>query len=199
MNSSKQVSAVLAEDTKKWYLMPKDSDITILETVKEVLSPLSSFADARSGEKHTTLSSVLPLTWKIYSTLTIEDTSSNLECQLKQKIGDDLKHRYENRNLQLVLNTATLLTCFKDSFTTLKEEVKLHLVDNMQGLQQTQRVPSLQTSPSSATQPTKKSRTDLRGLLSNIQGERKNQHGDDTPTASTDEDPECRLRNELRL
>lgn len=76
LNSSKQVSAVLAEDRKKWYLMPKDSDITILETVKEVLSPLSSFADARSGEKHTTLSSVLPLTWKIYSTLTIEDTTS---------------------------------------------------------------------------------------------------------------------------
>lgn len=98
------------------------------------------------------------------------------------------------------MNTATFLDpCFKDSFTTLKEEVKLHLVDNMQGLQQTQRVPSLQTSPSSATQPTKKSRTDLRGLLSNIQGERKKQHGDDTPTASTDENPECRLRNELTL
>lgn len=79
------VSAVLAEDRKKWYLMPKDSDITILETVKEVLSPISSFTDALSGERHTTLSSVLPLTWKIYSTLTIEDTSSNLERQLKQK------------------------------------------------------------------------------------------------------------------
>lgn len=88
------------------------------------------------------------------------------------------------------MNTATLLTCFKDSFTTLKEEVKLHLVDNMQGLQQTQRIPSLQTSLSSATQPTKKSRTDLKGLLSNIQGERKNQHGDDTPT-----DPQMRIQN----
>ena len=120
------VSAV--EDRKKWYVMPKDSDITIRETVKEVLSLLSSFSDALSGEKHTTLSSVLPLTWKIYSTLTTEDTSSNLERQLKQKIGDDLKHRYEDRNLQLVLNTATFLDLhFKDSFTTLKEEVKQHL------------------------------------------------------------------------
>ncbi|XP_015256757.1 PREDICTED: zinc finger BED domain-containing protein 1-like, partial [Cyprinodon variegatus] len=194
------VSAVLAEDRKKWYLMPKDSDITILETVKEVLSPLSSFTDALSGEKHTTLSSVLPLTWKIYSTLTIEDTSRHLERQLKQKIGDDLKHRYEDRNLQLVLNTATFLDPrFKDSFTTLKEELKQHLiVDNMQGLH-TRRVPSLETSPPSATQPTKKSKTDLKGLLSNIQGERKKQHGDDTPTASTDEDPESRLRNELTL
>lgn len=86
-----------AVDRKKRYLMPKDSDITILET------------DALSGERNTTLSSVLPLTWKIYSTLTIEDTSRNLERQLKQKIGDDLKHRYEDRNLQLVLNTATCL------------------------------------------------------------------------------------------
>ncbi|KAL1281651.1 hypothetical protein QQF64_000454 [Cirrhinus molitorella] len=34
------ISAVLAEDRKKWYLMPKDSDITVLETVKAVLENL---------------------------------------------------------------------------------------------------------------------------------------------------------------
>lgn len=44
------VCAVLAEDRKKWHLMPKDSDITILETLKEVLGPLSPFTDALSGE-----------------------------------------------------------------------------------------------------------------------------------------------------
>lgn len=53
--------AVLAEDRKKWHLMPKDGDITILETLKEVTEPLSPFTDALSGEKLTTLS-VLPLT-----------------------------------------------------------------------------------------------------------------------------------------
>lgn len=90
------VCAVSADDRKKWYLMPKDPDITILETVKQVLSPISSFTDALSGEKHTTLSSVLPLTWKIFSTLTTEEgTCSNLEHQQKEKIRNDLMHRYE--------------------------------------------------------------------------------------------------------
>lgn len=62
---------VLEDDGKKWHLMPKDSDITILcwvPAVKEVLSPTSPITDALSGEKHTTIPSVLPLTWKIYST-----------------------------------------------------------------------------------------------------------------------------------
>jgi len=45
--------------------MPKDSDITVLEPVKAVLEPISLFTDALSGEKHTTLSSVLPLLWKV--------------------------------------------------------------------------------------------------------------------------------------
>lgn len=44
----------------------------------------------------------------------------------------------------------------------------------------------------------KRTKTDLKGLLSNIQGEKK-KHGDDTSAASADDDPECRFRNELTL
>lgn len=61
LEQQQTVCAVLAEDRKKWHLMPKDTDITSLEILKEVLGPLSPFTDALSGEKHTTLSSVLPL------------------------------------------------------------------------------------------------------------------------------------------
>lgn len=45
------VCAVLADDRKKWFLMPKDTDMTTLETVRDVLAPLSDFTDALSGEK----------------------------------------------------------------------------------------------------------------------------------------------------
>lgn len=48
--------------------------------------------------------------------------------ELKPKFGEDLKHRYEDRKRQLLLNTA--LSPSKDSFTTLKE-VKQHLMDNV--------------------------------------------------------------------
>jgi len=48
------VCAVLAENRKKWHLLPKDSGMATIETVREVLRPLSSFTDALSGEKDPT-------------------------------------------------------------------------------------------------------------------------------------------------
>lgn len=35
--------------------MPKDTDITMLETVRDAIAPLNSFTDALSGEKDLTL------------------------------------------------------------------------------------------------------------------------------------------------
>lgn len=40
LEQQQAVSAALATEKKKWHLMPRDSDITTLETVKEVLGPL---------------------------------------------------------------------------------------------------------------------------------------------------------------
>ncbi|XP_075719862.1 E3 SUMO-protein ligase ZBED1-like [Rhinoderma darwinii] len=103
------VCAVLAENRKKWHLMPKDTDVTILETVRDVLSPMSDFTDALSGEKDPTLSSVLPLTWKIYACVTEEESDRILAREMKQRVRNDMKKRYENENLQLILNIATYL------------------------------------------------------------------------------------------
>lgn len=44
--------------SSKWHLVPKNRDITTLETLREVLGRLSPFTDALSGEKHVT---ALPL------------------------------------------------------------------------------------------------------------------------------------------
>uniref|UniRef100_A0A672RIU4 BED-type domain-containing protein n=1 Tax=Sinocyclocheilus grahami TaxID=75366 RepID=A0A672RIU4_SINGR len=148
------VCAVLAEDRKKWYLMPKDSDITVLETVNAVLEPLSTFTDALSGEKHTTLSSVLPLLWKICECLSHEQSDSALAQEMKEKITEYLQYRYDDLQLQLLLNTATYLDPrFKNSFVSLKDDVKQSLVDES-GHQ-------------------KKSKSDLKQLLSTIQGGKK--------------------------
>lgn len=89
--------------------MPKDSDITVLETVKGVLEPLSPFTDALSGGKHTTLSSVLPLLWKIFECLSHEQSDSALAQEMKEKIHEYLQHRYDDLQLRFLLNTATYL------------------------------------------------------------------------------------------
>lgn len=75
--------AVLAEDKEKWHLMPKDPVITILETLKEVLGTHRTFTNATSGEQHTTLSSVFPLTWKITTSVNNEEKDSVLAGEMK--------------------------------------------------------------------------------------------------------------------
>nr|XP_054599277.1 E3 SUMO-protein ligase ZBED1-like [Nothobranchius furzeri] len=198
LEQQQAVCAVLAENRKKWHLMPKDTDITTLETVQEVLGPLSSFTDALSGETHTTLSSVLPLCWKIFSVLTVEDDDSHLKRQMKELIAKDLKTRYQDGRLQLLLNIATFLDSrFKLNFTTLKDEVKEHLCDSLRSISNIQNVAS-----PCETRPAKKSKTDLKGLLSDIQGEKK-KHPDaphEVEITSADRDrPEYKLKNELTL
>lgn len=79
------VRAILAENRKKWHLMPRDSDVATLEIIRAVLCPLSSFTDALSGEKDPTLSSVLPLKRKLLSFLTEKDRESPLSCEMKEK------------------------------------------------------------------------------------------------------------------
>uniref|UniRef100_A0A671SCA6 BED-type domain-containing protein n=1 Tax=Sinocyclocheilus anshuiensis TaxID=1608454 RepID=A0A671SCA6_9TELE len=200
LEQQQAVCSVLADDRKKWHLMPKDSDITVLETVKEVLSPVSSFTDALSGEKHTTLSAVLPLSWKIFSTLTVEEGDSNLKRQLKDNIREDLRQRYENNtHLQLILNTATFLDPrFKDSFVTLREEVKQNLMVSVNLLEaggQSQQT----SSPDDKQQPAKKNKSDLKRLLTSIQGEKKSEHGEGSSSREEGEGAETEFKNEFSV
>uniref|UniRef100_A0A671Q033 HAT C-terminal dimerisation domain-containing protein n=1 Tax=Sinocyclocheilus anshuiensis TaxID=1608454 RepID=A0A671Q033_9TELE len=156
--------------------MPKDSDITVLETVKAVLEPLSPFTDALSGEKHTTLSSVLPLLWnRIYECLSHEQSDSALAQEMKEKITEYLQHRYDDLQLQLLLNTATYLDPrFKNSFVSLKDDVKQSLVDEVRKMGNDGSTSGAQLSgDSSQVRPSKKSKSDLKQLLSTIQGEKK--------------------------
>ncbi len=99
--------AALAENRNKWCLMPTDTDITTLETVREVLGPLSTFTDALCGEKETMLSSVIPVMWKKLSHVQDSETDSVLSCSMKIEIRKGLEMRYSNEQLQIFLNSAT--------------------------------------------------------------------------------------------
>lgn len=69
MEQQQAGSAALASERKKWHFMPRDSDITTLETVKEVLGPLRRFTDVLSGEKLPAISAVQVVMWDIASCL----------------------------------------------------------------------------------------------------------------------------------
>ena len=174
LEQQEAVCAVLTkpENRKKRHLVPRDKDIEALEVVQAVLKPISVYTDALSGEKHTSLSSVLPLCWKIFDCLTIKTGptgDSKLACEMKEKIAEDLRQRYEPGGLQLLLNTAAYLDPrFKLSFVNLREEVKQSLENVL-----LTEAPIPQPPSSEAQQPPKKKIASLKGLLSTIQGEKK--------------------------
>lgn len=170
------VCAALAENRKKWHLMPKDSDVTTLETIREVFGPLSSFTDALSGEKEPTLSSVLPLKWKIFSCLTVKDGESILSHDMKDKIRTDFTTRYESRLLDTLLNTATFLDArFKDTFITNEEDVKAILLQKCDEAPQQVEVADQQQQEDQGG--AKKRKSDLKSLLSTIKFEKREEAG----------------------
>jgi len=58
---------VLSNDRKSVHLIPSWQDMQVLESIKSALSPLHSFTDLLSGEKHVTVSAVMPLLHHLYS------------------------------------------------------------------------------------------------------------------------------------
>jgi len=57
--------AVLANDRKSWHFMPQNCDISVLETVRDVLGQLHDYTDTLSGEKQVTTTCIQPVQWKI--------------------------------------------------------------------------------------------------------------------------------------
>lgn len=55
LEQQQAVCAVLAGDRSTWHLMPKDTDITTLENVNQLLNKLHNFIDALAVEKRVTV------------------------------------------------------------------------------------------------------------------------------------------------
>lgn len=188
------VSAVLAEDRKKWHLMPRDTDMTTLEIVRDVLAPVSDFTDALSGEKETTISSVLPLMWKIKACLKDEEGDRPLALEMKNNIRGDFEKRYDDHhNLQMTLNTSTFLDPrFKGTFvTSMEEDIKMELLRKAEAVQLPPHSP---VDPGGAAAAPKRNTRDL-SLLCTITSEKKGadhsesemrQHSSPTPATPTD-------------
>ncbi|KAJ7992907.1 hypothetical protein DPEC_G00266940 [Dallia pectoralis] len=184
------VSAVLAEDRKKWHLMPRDTDMTTLEIVRDVLAPLSDFTDALSGEKETTISSVLPLMWKIKACLKDEEGDRPLALEMKNKIRGDFEKKYDDHNLQMKLNTSTFLDPrFKGTFVTMEEDIKMELLLQAEAVQLPPHSP---VDAGGAGAAPKRNRRDLKSFLCTITSEKKGadnsemrQHSSPTPATPT--------------
>ncbi|KAJ4947155.1 hypothetical protein JOQ06_009196, partial [Pogonophryne albipinna] len=156
--------------------MPRDTDMTTLEIVRDVLAPLNDFTDALSGEKET-ISSVLPLMWKIRACTEDEEGDRPLVLEMKHRIREDLEKRYNEHDLKMMLNISTFLDPrFKSTFVTMEEEVKRELLlkaDTVMLPMEEQPEDSEDNRGAADATAGKRKRTDLKHLLCSITSEKK--------------------------
>ena len=116
------LSAVLAEDRKNWHRMPTDAEFSVLETIVDVLKPLSYLTDALSGEKEVTASAVVPLLKHVKTKCTPTAGSSRLAKEMQTTIWNDIEPRYRSSVVSETLSIASLLDPrFKDQYLQDKE------------------------------------------------------------------------------
>ncbi|KAL7381449.1 hypothetical protein ABVT39_005676 [Epinephelus coioides] len=201
LEQQQAVGAVLVNDRKKWHLMPRDSDITTLETVKEVLGPLRRFTDALSGEKLPTISGVQVVMWEISSCLAPSEDDSHLAREMKEKVLVDLKKRYADQDLQITLNCATFLDPrFKDTFVTMGPEVKERHIKEMQ-VQDTRRhtEPEARQPEDGVSSPEKRHRTGMQKLLASIKSKKRRDVSDPSRSEERIDSTQQQIKKELEM
>ena len=133
LEQQQALSAVLAEDRKNWHRMPTDPELSVLETIHDILKPLSFLTDALAGEKEVTASVVLPVLKHIKKKLAVDyDKDSTLAKGVKETIWSDLESRYMETGVSEVLDFASFLDPrFKDKEQYLhgKDEIIQQITD----------------------------------------------------------------------
>ena len=150
LEQQQALSAVLAEDKKNWHRMPTDTELSVLETVNDILKPLSYLTDALAGEKYVTASAVNPVLKHIQKKLAEIDTS--LAKELKEVISSDLKRRYSDPEVCEILDLASFLDPrFKEQHLSDIEETKQQIIDQCLQYYQTVNVNEASDSPTDSS------------------------------------------------
>jgi hypothetical protein len=87
------ICAVLAEDRKTWNSMPSDEEISVLETVKDVLENVFYLTDALAGEKEVTASSICCILAHLRKKLSANEGDCRVAIGMKERMLTDLNKR----------------------------------------------------------------------------------------------------------
>ncbi|CAL9708203.1 unnamed protein product [Knipowitschia caucasica] len=127
LEQQQAVCAVLAGDRSLWHLMPKDTDITVMEEAHQFLKPLNILTDVMASEKQVTLSSLKPVLVHINGhILSPKEEDSALTEAMKSAVRNDLllQMRY-TEEMKMVLDIACFLDPrFKGNFSEKLEDTK---------------------------------------------------------------------------
>ena len=104
------IRQVLATDRKHAHLIPTWQDLDVLESMKAALGPLEDFTDMLSGEMKVTVSAIKPVLHILKTkALKVHDGDTNLTKSIKGKIWDYLQNKYDDVDIDELLNVCTYL------------------------------------------------------------------------------------------
>ena len=104
------IRQVLATDRKNTHLIPTWQDLDVLESMQAALGPLKDFTDMLSGEMKVTVSAIKPVLHILKTkALKLCDGDTNLTKSIKGKIWDHLQNKYDDVDVNELLNVRTYL------------------------------------------------------------------------------------------
>ena len=77
LEQQQALSAVLVKHRKKWHRIIKDNELSLIETVADILKSLSYLIDVLACEKQITASTVHPVLKQWKKKLTVDDTQDS--------------------------------------------------------------------------------------------------------------------------
>ncbi|KAK6182220.1 hypothetical protein SNE40_009950 [Patella caerulea] len=124
LEQERAVQQVLSADRKSVSLIPNWQTIEVLECVNSAISPLAEFTDALSGEKHVSVSMVMPVIALLNDDiLSPKPEDVALTTEIKTRILKYMNEKYKDESSRALLNIATFLDPrFKNKFLTDEEK-----------------------------------------------------------------------------
>lgn len=118
LSQQQAVSAALAGERGAWHLMPKDSDITVMEKACDLLGPLHQFTDGLASETRVTLSAIKPCLDHIQTEiLKVCEKDGALVTEMKRVMRADLDSRYTEEAERMMDIACFLDPRFKGEFS----------------------------------------------------------------------------------
>ena len=126
------VSAVLHQHRDLLHLEHSPAEWRLLEDLSKVLEPFKDATTYLSASRYPTVSILGPVLHEILTTLEKRDSStSSAICQVKTVIASDLKTRYQDDEVRMLLNKASLLDPRVKSLVHLTVEEQTDTVDEL--------------------------------------------------------------------
>jgi len=126
------VSAVLHQHRDLLHLQYSPTAWRILEDLSKVLQPFKDATTYFSASRYPTVSILSPVLHEILTTLEKNYSSTSVAiCQVKNVIVSDLRTRYQDDEVRMLLNKASLLDPQVKSLVHLTEEEQTRTVDNL--------------------------------------------------------------------